>query len=960
MGSNFSNILAETFRIPLASFQEIIAVKTDETIKEIDRMSEAYDTFNKDQEKAEQRNISKLNIQEMETGVNILEFFAGLEEKDFNVDLAADKLLKTARSMENDKIFGYCKGVDESIVHNFYQLFKERPETYVGLVNNGALVLFKDFLQQTSEIINCLEEIRSLKGALDNLTILEEDRKYEPARKAMRLARELSALSTVEEQMSSTIEKICQGLENSRLVWNVPSVTPGQPEVYVEKSLDMLSHLSNATTALSSNGNPIDLIYTAGFKEPKDWLKVLDDLKSPWFQKHISQGASVQNLSNTLEPYSNLSKLIVEMDSMWKSLVETVDDDVIRGAQQLKDIREFALESGSFEDFLNNSKQNFKKCMQNKTIELDKNLFFLFESEKQPVENLVKIVKDAMRLVTELSSKLSKKSNFDNTEIDYLTYFVSVLHFVEMELNDTTTNNTYASAVHTMDQIQTRMKWFIPGNESDFFEVLNLIADVKKRMNDVKITVKKVITPASEPGIKTILTNMKISELVTCLRSLAENFGKSLHVIEALDEVRASRKQLLSLKSFTLNTQQVLLENGLVDWLLHEKRMNSLLKEVDLLEKVAEGLRNKSLMDMATVFEEASKIEGLAGNPSQLRAVHKTLSENGNNKTEIDYFDFVKNHDLDFAKHSARLSNARITTNYLNSYFDDVFGRNPVKNVKTVEKVVEKERLIEKNSSWVTIIISITVPILLLVIIGAVIYGFTAKGREHYITLLIYYFGKPKHFEKRWRYSLFMDRTDEKNALLDAVRETNQVNLKKVLKDRPYISAYNTFGNTALHLSVKLGLPEIAKELIKNGADQTLKNSKNLLPNQMIPVDYKTKFPERAEKYEEVQKILKKYENKRYRIKVPRKFPVSSFHIYGDEGISDEVADKFLEKFRSIWIFQGTIIMKEQWMIDCLSNPKLIERDVDYLIEKVNYKGKVFDTVLQWSEYMAKGKMPYL
>ncbi|EFO88703.1 hypothetical protein CRE_06413 [Caenorhabditis remanei] len=60
------------------------------------------------------------------------------------------------------------------------------------------------------------------------------------------------------------------------------------------------------------------------------------------------------------------------------------------------------------------------------------------------------------------------------------------------------------------------------------------------------------------------------------------------------------------------------------------------------------------------------------------------------------------------------------------------------------------------------------------------------------------------------------------------------------------------------------------------------------------------------------------------------------------------------------WIFNGSIIVKEQWMIDCIQDQKLIQQDFKYLIEKVQFKGVLYDTVLQWSEAMAKGDVPYL
>ncbi|KAF1760811.1 hypothetical protein GCK72_009061 [Caenorhabditis remanei] len=60
------------------------------------------------------------------------------------------------------------------------------------------------------------------------------------------------------------------------------------------------------------------------------------------------------------------------------------------------------------------------------------------------------------------------------------------------------------------------------------------------------------------------------------------------------------------------------------------------------------------------------------------------------------------------------------------------------------------------------------------------------------------------------------------------------------------------------------------------------------------------------------------------------------------------------------WILKGVIIVKESWMIACLKKKKLIEKDSEYLVEKVRYKGTVYETVTRWSKAMAKGEMPYL
>lgn len=61
-----------------------------------------------------------------------------------------------------------------------------------------------------------------------------------------------------------------------------------------------------------------------------------------------------------------------------------------------------------------------------------------------------------------------------------------------------------------------------------------------------------------------------------------------------------------------------------------------------------------------------------------------------------------------------------------------------------------------------------------------------------------------------------------------------------------------------------------------------------------------------------------------------------------------------------LWIFNGTIIVKESWMSDCLKNKKNIAKDYNYLVENVKYNNVVYNTVLKWSEAMSKGSAPYL
>ena len=159
----------------------------------------------------------------------------------------------------------------------------------------------------------------------------------------------------------------------------------------------------------------------------------------------------------------------------------------------------------------------------------------------------------------------------------------------------------------------------------------------------------------------------------------------------------------------------------------------------------------------------------------------------------------------------------------------------------------------------------------------------------------------------------------------------------------------------------------------------------------MLPFRYRDYQPEKADHYDKIKAVYKKYKNKKFRKSVPQVFPVHSFHIFIDDRTETNLTNTFMEKFQSItsdeamettthfvvktdqygvmetdrldlllWIFNGVIIVKEQWMTDCLDDEKIISQDYNYLVENIKYKGVIYNSILTWTEYMAKGKMPFL
>lgn len=410
----------------------------------------------------------------------------------------------------------------------------------------------------------------------------------------------------------------------------------------------------------------------------------------------------------------------------------------------------------------------------------------------------------------------------------------------------------------------------------------------------------------------------------------------------------------------------------------------ALLNDTDELEKIAKKVQNKSLEEMSEIFDIASSVLGIAGSRSDLEHFQKELtriSDDEAAKTAVVFKEYLDlNLDLSFSKYKTDLANARVIVTSLSNYFDEIFGHKKV-IIRTIDQSI---------SPFVFVGIGVGA-FLLIMVVCLMIYGCTEHGRKTFKTYYLYYYGSIKAFENRWRYSMFLDAIDGKNAILDAVRERNKPNLLKALQNGAFVDVYNKFGNTALHVATKNAQPDLVKLLIKHGADQSLLNHKNLLPEQMLISKHRETPNDRKEEYEEIRKIYNKYRKKNTRSNVPQQFPVSSFHIWMDEKTDDKLTNAFMEKFPSItsdeamlttthvvvkvnpagvletddlsllvWIFNGAIIVKEKWMTDCLSDEKLIAHDSKYLVKKVQYKGTTYDTILAWSQAMAKGQIPYM
>ncbi|CAB04180.2 BRCT domain-containing protein [Caenorhabditis elegans] len=587
-------------------------------------------------------------------------------------------------------------------------------------------------------------------------------------------------------------------------------------------------------------------------------------------------------------------------------------------------------------------------------------------------------IKSIAKIASELQVVQKTAENITVSDGNILGDLISNLSLVETSKCFSQYYKTMPTLESTVSKLKS-LRMFPDGETiSTMLEYLDLLGKVQSNLTLVEKEIKSSTSHVNS-------TNNPVLLLKTP-QALIKNIGTSTRVLEDLENVRQHRQFLYSIRNFTADVKKVIVGENLIEWIDPEKKLRELLEEADQLNGFAGSLRNGSLTEMARVFDEAAKIKGIGGDPKSMANVSiNLLQASGTDQLAASkVFRKIRELNLDFAKHEASLKSASVTVISLIAYYDEIFG-----NSKS--KILTIEKHIDNSFPWIYILLICIGSILLIGLFCVVAYGFTKNGRAKYTNLYLYYFGKPLDYERRWRYSLFLDNQDGKNTLLDAVREINKTNVMKAVKLGSYITAYNKFGNTALHAATKSALPEIVKILIEHGADLTLLNTLNKTPEQMIPLDSPDNSKDKIEKLEKIRKLYNKANGKKYKKCVPQKFPATSFHIWMDEITDNKITNDFMEKFQAItsdeaapntthvivktdengvldtdnldllfWMFNGAIIVKEKWMIDCLNDEKLIEQDSKYLVDSVKYKGSTFKTVLQWSEAMAKGAIPYL
>ncbi|KAF1753006.1 hypothetical protein GCK72_019561 [Caenorhabditis remanei] len=1047
--------LSELLHVNATRFESIVNVDVKSARLELDRMYAESEKYKRNKTTIDMMKKTVGDVKFVDEVMKHLNSFS--EQVESNPGDIVKLVKEEIKNVSNLNVFNNsCIKINEKTVDEFLDLFDRRKESPIA-ANMAERI--KNFIKlvSTGDIQKCIEVLPDVGREFQTLSIWKANEKYEELNELKNIVMKFATVIKFWRDIADErIDKIRNEMKATKSIWSGPQSSNLQSQYYKNvKSVFRTLHMSVSEKIEHKNDRTEQpFANTAGFQDTKDLIKVLNDLKSPWFQKNIARGSDIKAIADALKPFQDISKEVIALESKWIQFIDQTDvllDDsnVEYHAEKLRNTAAIASNHLDHIKILNDSKLILQMCLGS-TKPVNLNNFILFESQQHKIVDFLDRISEAKEEIFELISLLLRGSK--SYEKNFKTVKDRLLEFLNKKMDNSTNE---ANAIRERNRFENSFNIIKRQRGVDVPKVLGSVMEFLKTMKEIRTnskslnvktnvsigeilkesnmtviakcmrekefqtqsllkTVESVRSVGKIPGkedvgriheylkslekvqktlesidshVMAMHLNQKLdeSDLILSLKnskSVSETIGLCTRALENFEKARLSKKRLLSVKSFSNDINGLIMDLDLKNWADHQHVLLHMFNQLNDVNKIARKVLNESILKMTTIFERASEVEGIRGSQETLYRLYRSI----NNTIALDrdvalkYFEDVLPLDLDFSKYQAHLKSGHISVTSLMEYYDEIFGHS---TTKVVEKYV--------GISWIAIL-GICFGLLLLVLIGMIaLYGLTENGKTKYKNLYLYYFGKPADFEKRWRYSKFMDNVNDKNLVLDAIREGNKTNLLKALKNGAYINVYNIFGNTALHAATKLGHPELVELLIKNGADRKMLNIKNRTAEQMVPPNYRETDKDKIEQFEKIQTVYKRHKKKNYRIRVPQIFPSPSFHIYIEDRTDDALTEKFMKQFSSItsdeklsttthcvvqtdstgvletdsldllvWIFSGVIIMKEQWMTACLENEYLIDQDYKYLVEKVKYKGVIYESILSWTEAMAKSTIPYL
>ncbi|KAF1760813.1 hypothetical protein GCK72_009063 [Caenorhabditis remanei] len=923
------DMLAETIFANPRNFSDIFEHDASGFNKTFDELVSSYQNI----KKATDQYYNEM----VETGIFTEKLIEAME---MDYDIEHTVIQKYFENLKNLKINGDVMGCDKDLVKNtilkFWKVMNEKSVTFStgsqkkdaleAMKLNTSIVLkcmdsFKTYIEKVNPIIQRSDKLRKVIFAREMSRLLKSDNS-----KSFNYS---TSLATVKTMFAETIKN-----------WKPPK----------DKAYKMIKKSNSLFLALDDQKFIPEQTLTVGFGY---FNRLREDVKSEWFKEKISMGKSTKSLENGLEAFFEFGVLVEKLrrtyimfsGSFYKNqdFLEKYPDDLM--------INEEFDEMKTGEEFIGSSRKVFEDCWS-KTPE-DSEVFQEFDESIGGFIHLNNTISDILNWVNETIG------TFDMEVVKISLGKLHQLDFGDKNLNEAKEAisgipnfqilNNFLSRFSTLSELQTTLDTdytttFETFNMTEIFisTIQNLTdssmtTDLRclktnqfntTRLNDLMMFMESIRRTSAEnltnhmKNLMSFYNAMReaFSEIEVYVKKhrnitgdpgnpvlkfkdpqrVSYAFGSGIRAVSYIWDVSRKRADFMDATKYSKEVKEHIAmfnENEEIRefWKNDPNAsIHRLFDEIDRLSDYCRSVKNKDLMTIRDFFDHAKNVTGFKGHYRTFWSVQEQLISYGSKDPSFDFA--IKNAiklsqlDLDFSNREATLQAAKLSAQEIKDYFDEIFG------LKEVGVTAEKKKKITENS-YLTVV-AFAVPLFLLLFSCAfLLYALSDNGKRHIKNFYLYYFGKSAAFEKRWRYSLFMDRQDGVNALHEAVREVNAAHVSEVVKGGAYINVYNLHGNTPLHCATKLGFPEIVEILIKNGADRTLRNAQNETPEQMLT--YRSDEKKR-EKFDEIERIYAKNRDKKFRIQVPEVFPSFMFHIYADRNTDDELTNKFMEQFQAI------------------------------------------------------------
>ncbi|CAI2347736.1 unnamed protein product [Caenorhabditis sp. 36 PRJEB53466] len=1027
------DVAAELLHVRTDHFATILATNTSFIISTIDELFAKSHNF---------QNNDPTALKRLESMREVLEVLAVVKRD-------SKRLLKAGRANAVD----FIANVNDEEVMDSYLMCEQYildPFADYHKIENGEMEVseygraknFLDIQQRTGSLKYYINNLKEHKKKLRSAVIGYEYAKLEAMDELQGTVKQFVGKERAQfDRFADDVLKLKEYFEATQDVWSQDA----RKKVDLERLVAALTQIESEQLEEGRRSRK----FVPAFEKSDDVARVRGDLRSQWFVEKVSGGKSTKKLRNELKAFFKFGAKVEKLERSWNetyTIFKHFKTNIINtrtGVSRILSVRFNAHNPNPFETFSN----AFKTCWSQGSNVHDVRVFTDFEDKFEVIFRMMdtfgKLIKHTSDFMENTDLVSYQKS------MDYLAGLVNATQLTEDSVQEMrkqlkhSTEHYYhfflgSARVRKLRDAQDAYvkAWAAVRAQNFTAEMFDLSAllngsaslkviaclnnsrhldiDEMRRIVDFLIDFSWFSKLDEEGATKMLLDGIgRVGDEMKRLESgrgtgrrhekrikkfknsadLAQTLGRGVSALSELDHVHSARELILN--STHLDEAETWILQATASYTLRQAWVvkpdvivrNSMEALDALMPKAVEVLRGtQPFVDMRRMFDAARTVVGIEVERKEFRTVAEKLRRAGHVDT-AEKFERIAELNLDFAKFETDFTGAAASLSALRANFDELFGLGN----RTLKAVKEDVRFLQSLSTPALIGICLAF-ILLILSASAIGYAFTKGGRKRYRTWYLYYFPDMDEFERRWRYSLFLDRMNAKNALMEAVMDANPPNTLKELKKGAYVHVYNKFGNTPLHVAANLGYWKILEMLIKHGADRDQLNYLNRTAEQTIPDNYRVMYKEKAADYDKVGEIFDKYRNKKFRIMVPEQFPTSSFHIYVEPRTDDQLTIKFMEKFEDIsfnepspnathvvvktstdgiletddvallaWIFNGTIIVNEQWMSDCLTDPKMLASDEKYLVDRVRYKGQVYENaVLPWSRALAKGAMPFL